>query len=174
MKSEEFMPEYIMLMGLPGSGKSTWIKAQKAKYPEKDYHVVSSDDIIEEWGMEDDACNDENGNYNYGLAFEKYAKQAMKEMNRRFAEFVKNGFNIIHDQTNMNVNSRKGKLAQAKGYDKKAVTFTLSDKEWERRFNKRKDETGKNIPSHVIKNMAASYQAPSKAEGFSDITIVRD
>ena len=38
------MPELIMLVGLPGSGKSTYA----AQYKVKGYHVHSSDDIREE------------------------------------------------------------------------------------------------------------------------------
>lgn len=167
------MPEYIMLVGLPGSGKSTWIRQQKAKEPEKDYKVVSSDDIIEEWGQNDPDCQDESGRYNYGLAFDKYAKQAMKEMNRRFAEYVKNGENIIHDQTNMSSGARAKKLSQVKKYVKRAVTFELDFDEWQRRYNTRKDETGKEIPAHVIKNMSASYERPTEAEGFVDVTVIK-
>lgn len=174
MKSEEFMPEYIMLIGLPGSGKSTWIKSHKAANPDKDFKVVSSDDIIEEWGQDDPDCQDEEKQFNYGLAFDKYGRPAMKEMNRRFAEYVKNGENIIHDQTNMSIKSRKGKLSQAKDYIKKAVTFTLTDQEWQRRYDKRKAETKKEVPVMVIRNMAKSYQAPTRAEGFEEITTIRD
>jgi len=164
MKTEEFMPEYIMLIGLPGSGKSTWIKKHISENPDKDFKVVSSDDIIEEWGAEE--------GLEYGQAFEKFAKPAMKEMNSRFTSYVQAAENIIHDQTNMSVKSRKGKLAKAKDYRKIAVVFSLDQDEWQRRYDKRHNETGKTISGFVINNMRKSFQPPTSAEGFDEIINV--
>ena len=159
------MPEYIILIGLPGSGKSTWIKKFLAKANEP-YTIISSDNIIEELGGPE--------GLNYSEAFSKYSGFAMKEMNRRFAAAVQNNQNIIHDQTNMNVKTRRGKLAKVPdSYDKKAVVFSIPDPELKRRLKNRESETGKHIPNHAINSMAASYEAPSKAEGFSDIKYVR-
>lgn len=42
--------EAVFLIGLPGSGKSTYIKNLKRKNPEKDYIIASHDDTIENLG----------------------------------------------------------------------------------------------------------------------------
>lgn len=157
------MSELIMLVGLPGSGKSTYIKKINK---DNDYVVISSDDILEELANLDGT--------DYNRAFAKHANFAGKEMFRRAESAIKNGDKIIWDQTNMNVKNRKRKLGMfPETYVKRAVVFSIDDAELNRRLKQRERETGKKIPDHVIKNMAASYQAPSRAEGFSKIEYIR-
>ena len=43
----------VMLVGLPGSGKSTVVKKLLEKNPDMDFEVISSDDIIMELGEPD-------------------------------------------------------------------------------------------------------------------------
>ena len=159
---------YIMLIGLPFSGKSTWIRKYLAKQPEKNFKVVSSDDIIEEMAAEDGLT--------YDAAWKKFASDAGKEMNRRFKSYVASGENIIHDQTNLGAKSRVAKLSLVpSSYKKIAVVLSLTDAEWTSRFNQRMAENpGKTIPDFVIKNMARSYVSPTKEEGFDQIIYVRD
>ena len=159
-------PELIMLVGVPGVGKSTYIRKLMAQNPEKDYVVISSDDIIEELGAPD--------GLSYAEAFNKYSGQAMGMMKQRAKQAFADRRNIIWDQTNLTPKTRKGKLQQAKGYRLFAVVWTLTEAEWSKRFNKRKAEVGKNIPAHVLKSMSQQFTMPSKAEGFEQIIVIRN
>lgn len=160
------MPKLIMLVGGPGTGKSTWIRQFKARNPEEDWVIVSSDDILDELGAID--------GISYQDAFSKYASFANKEMFRRAEKAIQSGSNVIWDQTNLNRKSRKKKLGMfPDSYEKEAVVFVVSEAEIKRRLKKREEEVGKHIPPHVVKNMAASYQPPSKEEGFSKIKYER-
>lgn len=159
----------IMLIGLPGSGKSTFIKnlLSKAKMGEA-WRVLSTDDILEEWGKE--------RGMSYNEAFQKINFKSVKnEMFRRFKEALENGENIIFDQTNMSVKSRAEKLKELpEDYAREAVVFSLTDAELNRRLKKREAETGKVIPPFVIANMAKSYEAPSKDEFPNGIKFIRE
>lgn len=155
-----------MLIGLPGSGKSTWIAEYRARHPELNFQVVSSDDILEEKAQQE--------GLDYADVHEKYIGFAIGEMERRFKSFLNEGAHIIHDQTNLSKKTRKKHLDKLKGYTKSAVVFTLSDKEWKRRYDKRKAETAKDIPDYVIKNMIKGFEFPSKNEGFVSITHIKD
>lgn len=160
MLLEDLQPEIIVLVGLPGSGKSTWIKNTLAK-SDLDYVVVSSDDEIERMAAADGKTYDD--------VFQKYIGRATGMMKQNFKDAVNNGRSIIWDQTNMSPKKRRGILQQVpSNYRKIAVAFEVDDEELNRRLTKRA-ETGKTIPPHVIKSMAKSYVPPSKAEGFDEV-----
>lgn len=162
---QKIKPQYLMLIGPPGSGKSTMIKSYVAKNPEKNFVIISSDDIIETLGAAE--------GLGYNDAFRKYAKRAMSMMNQEFDQAIKSRRNIIHDQTNMTVKSRAQKLARIPaGYEKIAIIFNVSPKELASRNEKRKAETGKSIPDHVIDSMINSYQKPTEEEGFDRVVEI--
>ena len=155
----------IVLVGLPGSGKSTWRDDFLATAKE-DFVVVSSDDIIEEM------CAEEGITYSEG--FEKFAGKATGKMKQNFREAVNSGRNIIWDQTNMTQKKRRGILKGVpEDYYREVVAFEITEAELNKRLAQREKETGKHIPEFVVKKMANSYQPPTRQEGFDNVTIVR-
>lgn len=156
-------PKIYVLIGPPASGKSTWTR--KFLESNSDYVVISSDDIIERHAAA-------NG-LNYSQAFDKFSGFAVSEMKKQARQAFEDKKNIIWDQTNMSAKKRKGILDQASGYIKIAVDFDIPDAEVNRRLKDRAEKTGKHIPEHVMKSMYASYQPPSRAEGFDQIIRIK-
>lgn len=159
-------PELILLVGIPGVGKSTWIQNHIAKFPEKDYIIISSDDEVEKLAIK--------LGLTYNTGFRKVIGQATSIWKQKLRNAITNRKNIIVDMTNLIEKRRRNILNQAKGYKAKAVVWSLTDAEWSKRFNQRKNETGKHIPLHDIKRMANQFSMPTKAEGFEKITIIHD
>ncbi len=156
-------PELIMLVGLPGVGKSTWIKYHHLNY--FDYTVISMDNIIEELGKPDGLT--------YSEAFDAYSGVAARKMKEQLREAIKNKENIIWDQTNLTVKSRTKKLkAVTDDYTKTAVIFEIPAPELERRRALRESECGKIVPPFVLQRMHVSYARPTKSEGFDVIKII--
>jgi predicted kinase len=158
------MPRLIVLVGLPASGKSTW----RANFLNSldsidDWCVISSDDIIEE------ECAKVGCTYSEG--FERFAGYAQGVMRRRARRAANQGKNVIWDQTNMTPKARKSKIRTFPDYTAEAVVFSVPDTVLNERL---KSRPGKEIPKHVIDGMARSYVAPSKDEGFTKISYVRD
>ena len=153
------MPKLYMLVGVPGSGKSTWINSQDWS---RDCILVSTDKLIElEAARQGKTYND---------VFKDYIGEATRIMNEDIREAVEAGKDIIWDQTNTSRKSRKTKLAQVEGYYKIAVLFSTPEKdEWNRRINNR---PGKIIPEAVLKAMAEGLQKPTEEEGFKEIWYV--
>jgi predicted kinase len=158
----ETQPEMVMLVGLPGSGKSTYI-AQLKKH--KNYVVISTDDILEQIAKD--------SGISYSDAFNSYYKESEKKMFIHLRQAINKKQNIIIDQTNMTVGSRSRKLGLVpNSYTKIAVVFSVDSAELQRRLDNREKETGKRIPSSVIKSMREAYQEPTKSEGFAEIIKV--
>ena len=82
---------------------------------------------------------------------------------------VKDGRNVVIDQTNMTRKSRSGKLAWAKqgqDYVKIAVDFEVEDKVLLARLDERAKATGKSIPKGIVFKMLKEHQEPTREEGF--------
>lgn len=161
LKESDEQPTIIVMVGLPGSGKSTWRDRMTAA-SDVDWVIVSSDDEIERLASAD--------GLDYTQGFDKYVGKATGIMKQKFREAVNKGKSIIWDQTNMTPKKRKGILNQIPdNYRKVAVVFEVDDAELQKRLSNREKETGKHIPPHVIKSMAQSYVPPTKQEGFDEI-----
>lgn len=154
------MPKVYMLVGVPGSGKSTWVANQDWA---KDMPVVSSDRFIEEHAKQ--------AGLTYNDVFKDYVKIATKLMENQVAICQANNMDFIWDQTNTSVKSRKGKLATISGYECIAVMFrTPEDEELARRLANR---PGKAIPDAVISFMKDTLEEPTEEEGFTEIWYVQ-
>ena len=151
------MPKLTILVGLPGSGKSTW--REKNITSEE---VISSDDIIEKY------CQEDGITYNEG--FSKYAKIANNEIKEKAKKALEQNKDIIWDQTNLSKKSRKLKINMAKkyGYKVVCVVFEVEDSIL---YTRLKNRPGKEIPDYVIKNMMGNYQFPTKDEKIDQIKV---
>ena len=149
------MPTMYMLIGVPASGKSTWVEKNKG-----DALVISTDNLIEIYAAD-------NGK-TYNDVFKEQIKIATKiAMEHAEAAFAA-GQDVIWDQTNITKKSRKGKLAMVpEHYRKTAVFFaTPLEEEWQRRLNGRQ---GKSIPAHILDSMVEMLEMPEQDEGWSVI-----
>ena len=78
-----------------------------------------------------------------------------------------NGLDVIWDQTNTTIASRRRKFATLPGYEHIAVVFKTPEKEeLDRRLASR---VGKNIPDHVMHSMIEGFDIPTEDEGFTEI-----
>jgi predicted kinase len=150
------MPKCYQLIGVPGAGKSTWIKNQDWA---KDIPVVSTDNFVEAYAKEQGKT--------YNEVFDEYMPIAVKLMANQAKICEANGLDVIWDQTSTTVNSRRRKFNTLPGYEHIAVVFPTPDKdELARRLNSR---PGKNIPKKVMDSMIANFEMPTEEEGFKEI-----
>lgn len=155
-------PVAYILVGLPGSGKSTWIRQQMS---DNNFTVVSTDDEIDKYAK--------SKGLTYSDVFQDYIKTATNVMNSNFRNAIANGQNIIWDQTNLSKKKRRSIIQQLpKSYKKIAVVFQVSNDELQRRLEKRAQDEGKHIPTHIVDNMRKTFEMPTKEEGFHEIIMV--
>lgn len=148
-------PTLYMLIGVPCSGKSTWVENNAG--PDDVY--VSSDYFVEKFAR--------RMGKTYSEVFAEVAPRAMRLMLRRVESADRNGRNIVWDQTNTSVKARNRKLRILPHYTAIAVVFPTPDKDvLDARLASR---PGKTIPAHVMKTMISSFAYPTKDEGFNEI-----
>lgn len=150
------MPTAYILVGVPGSGKSTWINRQ---HWAKDCVIASTDNFVEAYAR--------SVNKTYNEVFHDVMKNAVALMADTVVKAVCDGRDIIWDQTSTSIASRKKKLKMLDGYTKIAVVFKTPEKaEWERRI---KSRPGKDIPQHVLSSMSNNFEHPTLEEGFDQV-----
>ena len=160
------MPKCTILVGVPCSGKSTWMQDQEIL---DNRYVASTDAIIEQ------IAGGFNMTYNEG--FKNLIAFAEQVMWKELGAFAKDRERIYIDRTNLHAKSRQKFITALKpyGYEFDCVVFpevgseALSEEEWYRRLDNR---PGKTIPKHVLDNMRAYYEIPLMSEGFSEITFI--
>ena len=139
-----------MLVGLPGSGKSTWAKKKADK--NKNIVICSSDQIREARGLAEDD------------------KTIFHELQRNAKMYLNNGLDVIYDATNLSRKRRMSFLGQIPDHKKIAVLFmTPVDV-----CKSRQQIRDRKVPEEVIDRMFASIQLPAKHEGFHEIFLVKD
>lgn len=153
------MAKCYQLVGVPGAGKTTWIKNQPWA---KDCVVVSTDDHVENYAKKSGKT--------YSEVFKDYMPIAVQLMLQDVRKAEKEGKDIIWDQTSTTIKSRKRKFNFLPDYEHIAVMFRTPDpEELERRLVSR---PGKYIPRQVIVQMIVGFQMPSRDEGFTEIWSV--
>ena len=172
------MTTIYMLVGLPGTGKSTWTDRFKRRYREEQSHlafktnqplewnlsVISTDNIIQ-------SIADEH-RLTYNQIFDNITYSFAEKLSHKLARFAfeRNDI-VIWDQTNLTIKSRAKKLALVPShYTKIAVVFGVPD-DLPQRLQSR---VGKHIPDNVMSGMIRNYQQPTTTEGFDNIICSDD
>jgi len=150
------MPKCYQLIGVPGAGKSTWIKNQDWAV---DIPVVSTDNFVEAYAKEQGKT--------YNEVFKDYMPKAVKLMANQALICQANGLDVIWDQTSTTVTSRRKKFNTLPKYEHIAVVFKTPDAdELAKRLASR---PGKNIPYEVMQSMIKHFEMPTEEEGFKEI-----
>lgn len=153
-------PQAIILVGLPGTGKSTFRKERlvpSLKYRHRSFAIYSTDDYLEEIAVRDGIT--------YSEAFDKRFKEAKKYAQEALDIGISYGADLIFDQTNLSEAKRKtiiDKLPHT--YARSCVYFEpqLSGQH-EAMLDGRKNKV---IPKKVIEDMRKQYVRPYAAEGY--------
>jgi predicted kinase len=150
------MPKCYQLVGVPGSGKSTWIDQQDWALP---CARISTDKWVEIYAKEVGRT--------YSEVFTDFMPTAVDLMAREVVAAREMGRDIIWDQTSTTVDSRAKKFRMLPDYEHIAIVFKTPDSdELKRRL---KSRPGKVIPKRVIETMIEFWEEPTEDEGFKEI-----
>ena len=165
------MQKVCMLIGLPGSGKSTWAKdilegtnylyVNLSSGLSSNFKLFSSDNYREK------LCGDVNCQDNNQKVFDTLYDDLI--------EYIKNGGSAIYDATNINRKSRKTLLHRLQDLHiedliVQGVVFATPIEKCIERNNAR----DRKVPEEVIHSMACRFELPLTNEGFDDIVYNYD
>ena len=145
-------PTFTMMVGLVGSGKSTYAK----QLAEEANAIICSSDAIRE-----ELCGDKNSQDNKDEVF--------KILHSRIKENLKNGKNVIYDATNINSKRRRAFLSELRRIScvKKCVVMATP---FEVCCNQN-ESRNRVVPYEVIERMYKNWNTPYWFEGWDEIEI---
>lgn len=148
------VPIFVMMCGLPGSGKSTYAKEISKQL--FGAIICSSDEIREE------LCGDKNSQENN--------EEVFKLLHSRIKEKLRNGENVIYDATNISSKRRRAFLNELKNIPctKQCIVMATHFEECCDRNSKR----DRIVPYEVIERMYKNWNTPYWFEGW-DIILVK-
>ncbi|NMP17475.1 ATP-binding protein [Thalassotalea sp. Y01] len=163
MSSKHNQQQITLLIGPPGCGKSTFAKKLHG------FHI-SSDTIVER------LCRQHRINYRqfFELATSHPIRIRHQRLFQKRIAQSKHHDLVVWDLTNLTRSDRQRAIGYYPGAQYIAICFKNSDNPaYLREVNhKRQQSEQKFIPDTVLDDMLKRYQAPTKAEGFSDIISV--
>ena len=150
------MPRCYQLIGVPGSGKSTWIKNQVWTLG---LTIVSTDAFVEDYARAQGKT--------YSEVFTEYMPTAVNLMAEQVVFARDHGHTVIWDQTSTTVKSRERKFRMLPDYEHIAVVFRTPDLDvLKERLASR---PGKDVPWEVVQGMIDNFEYPTEEEGFKEI-----
>ena len=150
------MPKCYQLVGVPGSGKTTWFCNQE--WTENCYYI-STDKHVEAYA--------EAHGKTYSEVFEEYMPTAVDNIVEEVKRAQAASIDIIWDQTSTTVASRLKKFRMLPDYEHIAVVFKTPDSDELK--SRLKSRPGKVIPKRVIETMIEFWEEPTEEEGFTEI-----
>lgn len=148
--------ECLILCGIPCSGKSTYVqKLRTLKYWENSV-VLSTDNYIEQRARE--------LNKTYNDIFKETIKEATHNLQKELDLAIVDGKDIIWDQTNLTIKTRKNKLSRLPTQYRKCAVYFITSLDIALKRNKTRE--GKFIPEDVLTSMFNQFETPTITEGF--------
>uniref|UniRef100_A0A8C1ZGP2 Heterogeneous nuclear ribonucleoprotein U like 1 n=1 Tax=Cyprinus carpio TaxID=7962 RepID=A0A8C1ZGP2_CYPCA len=148
--------EILMMVGLPGSGKTTWAIKHAVENPDKKYNILGTNAIMEKMKV----------------CLLNIIYQATQCLNRLIQIAARKKRNYILDQTNVYGSAQRRKMRPFEGFQRKAIVICPTDEDLKERTLKRTDEEGKDVPDHAVLEMKANFVLPDVGEFLDDVTFV--
>lgn len=149
------MAKFTMLIGLPGSGKTTYARSLLQR--NEDWVHISSDEITNRSRLPGESVDYQN---------------TFEEMYQRTALQLEHGGNVIYDATNLASKRRRSILNRIEKFEPEteAIVFLTSYPLLKKRNSQRRAID--RVPDHIIERYIRAFQLPRKDEKFDWIRFL--
>ncbi|XP_041695427.2 heterogeneous nuclear ribonucleoprotein U-like protein 2 [Coregonus clupeaformis] len=150
--------EVLMMVGLPGAGKTHWARAHMKQHPEKRYTLLGTAGLL--------PCMKGQGRRESRL---QQASQCLSELIKVAAQTPRN---YILDQPNVHPSAQRQRLLWFGGFRRRAVVVFPSKEEWKRRLQEQQEEEGDQIPETDLHKVKVSCTLPEQGDLLEKVLFV--
>ncbi|XP_067314073.1 heterogeneous nuclear ribonucleoprotein U-like protein 2 isoform X1 [Pseudorasbora parva] len=153
--------EVLMMVGMPGSGKTHWAQAHMLQNPRKRYNLLSTNSIL--------ICMREPPGANHRDLMLQQATQCVSQLIKIAATKRRN---YILDQANIYPSAQRHKMLCFHGYQRRVVVVFPPDEVWRRRLAQRQQDEGMAVQEMSLLKAKVSFTLPKQGEHLDEVTFV--
>ncbi|KAJ8282816.1 hypothetical protein COCON_G00053350 [Conger conger] len=150
--------EVLMMVGMPGAGKSHWAQAHMTQNPEKRYNILSTHTILR--CMKNVPESEEK---------DQVIQQATQCVSQLIKVAARRRRNYILDQTNVYTSAQRRKLLHFGGFQRRAVVVCPADEEWKRRLVAHQQQEGEEVPDTCLLKVKVSFTLPQQGDYLEEV-----
>ncbi|NWW00293.1 HNRL2 protein, partial [Machaerirhynchus nigripectus] len=153
--------EVLLMVGLPGSGKTQWAQKHSQENRDKRYNILGTERVLHQLRLPSSArCP------------QKPQKSGIKPLEpcsrSRIPDFSPNS--RFSPQCNVYNSGQRRKLSAFKGFSRKVVVIVPPEPEWEQRLERRREAEGDDVPESVMLEMKGRPPPPPPPAATSSST----
>ncbi|XP_073811133.1 uncharacterized protein [Musca autumnalis] len=162
--------EVILMVGLPGSGKTTWVLKHIEENPEKRYYVIGADALISK--MTVDGAHRKSVHKG---RFDRIYELCFNVLTSLEDIAIKRRRNFILDQGNAYASVQRRKMKGFGDFKRKAVVCIPNEDELKRRLEEKKEKGHTyTLRDSTLHSFQANFTLPSLEFGWFDDIIFTD
>uniref|UniRef100_A0A4X1VMX7 Heterogeneous nuclear ribonucleoprotein U-like protein 2 n=1 Tax=Sus scrofa TaxID=9823 RepID=A0A4X1VMX7_PIG len=157
--------EVILMVGLPGSGKTQWALKYAKENAEKRYNVLGAETVLNQMrmkGLEEPEMDPKSRDL--------LVQQASQCLSKLVQIASRTKRNFILDQCNVYNSGQRRKLLLFKTFSRKVVVVVPNEEDWKKRLELRKEVEGDDVPESIMLEMKANFSLPEKCDYMDEVT----
>ncbi|XP_066466295.1 heterogeneous nuclear ribonucleoprotein U-like protein 2 isoform X2 [Tiliqua scincoides] len=157
--------EVLLMVGLPGCGKTQWAQKHTQENIDKRYNILGTDTVLYQMRTKGPEVEEVLDTKSRDLLTQQAARCVSKLV--QIAPRTKRNF--ILDQCNVYNSGQRRKLLNFKGFSRKVIVLVPNEEDWKQRLELRKVDEGDDVPESVILEMKANFSLPEKCDYIDEV-----